>query len=110
MRLDILLAWDIDDDKYDFFFVNVHGLWFKPLNASSPQFNFYYGPGAFVGLREHEDRFDDDHDVVIGASGNFGLNMEIDRFDVFLQLTPRLSLTPNTDFDMGGGLGLRFFF
>lgn len=110
LRLDILLAWDINDDKHDFFFVNVHGLWFKPLNTSSPQFNFYYGPGAFIGLREYRGRFDDDDEVVIGASGNFGLNMEIERFDIFLQATPRLSLIPDTDFDMGGGLGLRFFF
>lgn len=113
MRLDILFAWDFDDNDHDFFFVNVHGLFFKPLSAN-PKFNFYYGPGAYIGVRDrHRDRppFDDDDDkTVLGFSGNFGLNVEIDRFDIFLQLTPRLDLIPDTDFDIGGGLGARFFF
>lgn len=113
MRLDILFAWDFDDDDRDFFFVNVHGLFFKPLSAS-PKFNFYYGPGAYIGVRDRKrDRppFDDDDDkTVLGVSGNFGINVEIERFDIFLQLTPRLDLVPDTDFDIGGGLGARFFF
>ncbi len=108
MRLDILFAWDFDDDDRDFFFVNVHGLFFKPLNAS-PKMNFFYGPGAYVGIRDDNNKGDDD-DTVAGLSGNFGLNLEIDRFDIFLQLTPRLDLIPDTDFDIGGGLGARFFF
>lgn len=109
MRLDILFAWDFDDDDRDFFFVNVHGLFFKPLNAS-PKLNFFYGPGAYVGARDHDNNKDNDTDTVLGFSGNFGLNVEIDRFDIFLQLTPRLDLIPDTDFDIGGGLGARFFF
>ena len=108
MRLDILFAWDFDDDDRDFFFVNVHGLFFKPLSAS-PRFNFCYGPGAYIGIRD-DNRRDRDNDTVLGFSGNFGLNMEIERFDIFLQLTPRLDIVPSTDFDMGGGLGARFFF
>jgi hypothetical protein len=110
MRLDILFAWDFDDDDdRDFFFVNVHGLFFKPLSAS-PKFNFYYGPGLYVGVRDDNQGNDNDDDVVLGLSGNFGLNVEIDRFDIFLQLTPRLDLVPDTGFDIGGGLGARFFF
>lgn len=108
MRLDLLFAWDFDDDDRDFFFVNVHGLFFKPLSAS-PRFNFYYGPGAYIGVRDHNRR-DRDDDTVLGFSGNFGINVEIERFDIFLQLTPRLDLVPDTDFDIGGGLGARFFF
>lgn len=111
MRLDILFAWDFDDDDRDFFFVNVHGLWFKPL-SSSPAFNFYYGPGAFIGIRDNDGHGnnDNDDDAVFGVSGNFGINYEFDRFDIFLQLTPRLELISETDFDIGGGLGMRFFF
>jgi hypothetical protein len=109
MRLDILFAWDFDDDDRDFFFVNVHGLWFKPIN-SNPTFNFYYGPGAFIGIRDNDGQGDNDEDTVFGVSGNFGINYEFDRFDIFLQLTPRLELVSDTDFDIGGGLGMRFFF
>ncbi|MBV6441415.1 MAG: hypothetical protein DYG98_03140 [Haliscomenobacteraceae bacterium CHB4] len=111
MRLDILFAWDFNDhdDDRDFFFVNVHGLWFKPIGGSEP-FNFYYGPGAFIGVRERNRKNDDDDETVLGASGNFGINYEFPRVDIFLQLTPRLELISDTDFDIGGGLGVRFFF
>jgi hypothetical protein len=109
MHLDILLAWDLDDDDRDFFFVNVHGLWFKPLGGSAP-FNFYYGPGAFAGVRERRPKFDEDDETVLGVSGNFGINYEFSRADIFLQLTPRMELISETDFDIGGGIGARFFF
>ncbi|MBK8196017.1 MAG: hypothetical protein IPK76_23540 [Lewinellaceae bacterium] len=110
MRTDILFAWDLGNDDHDFFFVNVHGLWFKRL-ATKEAFNFYYGPGAFVGFRERNRKKDNnDNDVVVGFSGNFGLNYEFSRFDIFLQITPRLAILPGTDFEAGGGLGMRFFF
>lgn len=110
MHTDILFAWDLGDDDHDFFFVNVHGLWFKRL-ATTEAFNFYYGPGAFVGFRDHNRKKDNnDNEVVVGFSGNFGLNYEFSRFDIFLQVTPRLTILPGTDFDGGGGLGMRFFF
>ena len=38
------------------------------------------------------------------------LNYEFSRLDIFIQITPRLSIAPNTDFEGGGGLGMRFFF
>ena len=107
MRPDILFAWDVDDDDHDFFFVNVHGLWFKRLGTKEP-FNFFYGPGAFAGVRDYK-RKEEKNRTVIGFSGNFGLNYEFSRLDIFIQLTPRLSIMPGTDFDAGGGLGLRFF-
>ena len=107
MRPDILLAWDVNDDARNFFFINVHGLWFKRLATKEP-FNFYYGPGAFAGVRDRRKK-ENDNETVIGFSGNFGLNYEFSRLDIFVQLTPRLSVMPGTDFDMGGGLGLRFW-
>jgi hypothetical protein len=101
MRPDVLFAYDLDD----FLFVNLHGLWFKRI-ANTVPLNFYYGPGAFVGWYN---RKRDYRRPVVGFSGNFGLNYEFSRLDLFLQLTPRLPVLPATDFDMGGGLGLRFF-
>lgn len=105
MSFDALLAWDLDD----FFFINVHGLWHKNLNAS-PNFNFFYGPGAFVGFIERNRRFDGDDEVRLGISGSFGLNYFVDRFEIYLQVTPRLAVIESTDADVGGGLGVRFYF
>jgi hypothetical protein len=97
---ELLGAWDLDD----FFFLNLHMLFERPLPESP--LNFYYGPGAFIGV--HERRRDDD--LVLGISGNFGLNFFTERFEVFLHLTPRLNLVPNTNGRIGGGVGIRYYF
>ena len=104
MSPDILLAWDLND----FFFVNVHGIWEKPI---SNNFNFFYGPGLFLGFREHHNNklFDDDDELNLGVSGTIGLNYYVDRFEIYLRLTPRLLVIDRTDGDVGGGLGFRFY-
>ena len=93
---DGLAAWDLDD----FVFVNVHGLYERRFETSP--LNYYFGPGAFLGLRG-------DGALGLGASGTGGFNYFAERFEVYIQLTPRLNLLPRTDFDLGGGLGLRFY-
>lgn len=108
MSFDALLAWDLDD----FLFVNVHGLWEKRMAGLAP-LNVYYGPGAFIGIIDRgPKRFfnDSDEEVALGISGTVGLNYYIDQFEIYLQLTPRLQLIEETDADVGGGLGFRFFF
>lgn len=105
MYTDILFAWDLDD----FFFVNVHGLWDQHLDARQ-RLHVYYGPGAFLGVRDRKRGEDfDRNNPVVGLSGNLGLNLVFGRAELFGQVTPRLSLTPGTDFNLGGGVGMRFF-
>jgi hypothetical protein len=107
MAVDIFAAWDLDD----FFFINVHGLWETPI-GSSPV-NVFYGPGAFIGVSDHyrdrpfRRRYDE---VLAGISGTIGINYYIQRFEIFLQLTPRLALIERTEGDFGGGIGFRFYF
>ncbi len=101
---DILFAYHFDN----FFFLNVHGLWNTHLD-SGEHFHLYYGPGAFVGIRTYKPEAIHD-DVAAGLSANFGLNLVVSRVEFFGQVTPRLEVTPATDLDIGGGVGLRFFF
>jgi hypothetical protein len=104
LNYDILAAWDFDD----YFFVNLHGLWEQSL-APAPQLNYFYGPGIFMGFRDRG-RWEDD-DVYLGLSGTLGLNVYIQqRLEIYGQVTPRLALVPDTDGDVGGGIGLRFYF
>lgn len=98
--LDFLAAWDLDN----FFFLNVHALYERRLEAEQEVYLFY-GPGAFIGF--YGDGADDD--VALGISGTFGVGLLVDRFELFAQVTPRLSLLPGTDGDVGGGLGLRYY-
>lgn len=101
---EFLLWWDTDDD-FDHFAANIHALFDRPLSGAPVK--FYYGPGFFIGFF---DRHRDDTDVYAGISGQFGLSFDIDRFEIFGHLTPRLVLAPDTDGDLGGGIGARFYF
>lgn len=99
---DFLAAWDLDR----FFFLNIHGLLERHIGQTQG-LHLFYGPGAFIGIR---DRDPGDDDVVVGISGSVGLGYVLDRLEFFGQLTPRLALVPDTDGDIGGGVGLRFYF
>lgn len=101
---DFLVAWDLDD----FLFLNVHGLYERRIDTTEGDFRFFYGPGGFIGFLDRPAGQDDD--VVLGISGTFGLGFYIEQFEIFGQLTPRLALIPDTDGDLGGGLGVRFYF
>ena len=100
--VDILAAWDLND----YLFVNVHALYHKPVGGSG-NVNFFYGPGAFIAFYERG-RYEDY--LGVGISGNFGINVFFDQFELFGQITPRLQVIENTNGDLGGGIGLRFYF
>jgi hypothetical protein len=38
------------------------------------------------------------------------LNVIIERFEIYAQITPRISVVPDTEGDVGGGVGLRYYF
>jgi hypothetical protein len=100
---DVLAAWDLDD----FFFLNVHAQFNQPINAENVDgLEWFIGPGAYVGVI---DRVEDE--AVLGISARGGLNYVLDRrFEFFVHLTPRFDLVPETDADVGGGVGFRYYF
>jgi hypothetical protein len=103
MSYEFLAAWESDD----FFFLNAHGLFDQHVGRRQ-NVHFFYGPGVFLGLRDRGN--DEDDETVAGISGRVGLGFLINQFEIYGQLTPRLSLTPNTNGDIGGGLGFRYYF
>jgi len=100
LAYEFLAAWDLDR----FFFLNGHVLYERPI-PDSP-LHYYFGPGVILGI---SDDGPDDAELVIGISGQVGVNFFVERFEVFLHLTPRLSIIPDTDGDFGGGIGLRYY-
>ncbi|NBC19067.1 MAG: hypothetical protein GVY18_17330 [Bacteroidetes bacterium] len=111
LAYDFLAAWDLSDD---FFFLNVHGVYERSLGDTP--LGFYYGPGLLLGIDEGDDDDDrpgrggDENEVVLGLSGTFGFNFFIERFELFGRITPRLLLVPATEGDIGGGIGVRYYF
>jgi hypothetical protein len=103
MSWDFLAAWDVDD----FFFLNVHGLYYRDIGQRN-DVHLFYGPGAFIGIRDRGR--DEDDDVVVGISGTIGIGIMVEQFQIFASVTPRLSLIPGTDGDVGAGVGVRYYF
>lgn len=102
---DFLAAWDLDD----FFFLNVHALFEDDLDADGidPDLEWYIGPGGFIGILDTPG----DDESLIGASGTIGLAMIFNnQVELYGQITPRITLIPDTDGDFGGGIGLRYYF
>ena len=66
---------------------------------------YYFGVGGRVLLHEGDDSR-------IGVRVPLGLNYltEDRRFDFFIEVAPVIDLVPDTDFDISGGLGARFYF
>lgn len=96
---DLLAAFDFDSDAI---FFNAHRVWERPAGFA-PSVRFFHGPGLFAGTGPGDD-------AAFGLSYTAGLGLPFDRLEAFLQLTPRLRVIPDTDFDLGGGLGLRYYF
>lgn len=104
---DFLAAWDLDD----FFFLNGHALFEHDIAAENIEqdLEWFIGPGAYVGVIDQPSPADDD--ITLGISGSLGLNLVIDRrFEIYGQVTPRIDLIPDTDGDIGGGFGFRYYF
>lgn len=102
---DFLAAWDLDD----FFFLNAHALFEDNLDADGidPELEWYIGPGGFIGVSDTPG----DDEALIGASGTIGLTMIFNnRVELYGQITPRITLIPETDGEFGGGIGLRYYF
>lgn len=102
---DLGLAWSLG--RYDA--VNIHGdyLWhnYNTFNeVDEGTLPLYYGVGARL-------TFDENDDAVIGARVPVGINylFEDSPIGLFLEVVPVLNLAPTTDFDVDGGLGVRFY-
>ncbi|TYP93972.1 hypothetical protein LX73_1689 [Fodinibius salinus] len=101
---DLGLAWSLG--RYDA--INIHGdyLWhnyniFSDVNSGS--LPVYFGIGGRVILA--------DNDALIGARIPVGINylFEDSPIGLFLEVAPVFNIAPATDFDVDGGIGVRFY-
>lgn len=93
--LDFSMSWTADDVVL----WTVHMLTHRTI-PDSP-LSFFIGPGAAVGLR--------DSHFFWGLSSNVGIFFEKKRFEVFLQISPRLVIVPELLGEFGSAVGLRYY-
>jgi len=104
--LEFALAWSLSDDNE----LHIQGdyLWHKydliDLD-NGDEMPLFFGVGGRVELR-------DDRDDVVGIRFPIGLDYIFTEypFDIFFELVPILDVAPETDFDLEGAIGARFWF
>ncbi|HEX9252617.1 MAG TPA: hypothetical protein VF870_10265 [Ignavibacteriaceae bacterium] len=99
---DFASAWSFKGDGN--LLVQADYVWHNSVTrASSGKLMFYYGLGGRVIFQD---------DPLVGARIPVGLDYQFTTapIDIFIEIVPILDLIPSTDFDLGGGLGVRFWF
>jgi len=109
---DFALAWSFNKYHHDNDYHNdgsvllqADYVWhfFNAISVSSGKLPIYVGVGARV---------------VLADNPNFGVRIPVGidylfanaPIDIFLELVPILDLSPSTDFGIGGGIGIRYWF
>ncbi len=83
--------------------MHIHGDYLFHHRIEDPDLDFYYGLGARLLMRD---------DAALGIRIPLGIQYNIPdtNLSAFFELAPMLNLAPATDFDLNGGLGIRYFF
>ena len=100
--LDFAAAWSFKGDGH--LLLQADYVWHSPLTrTSSGKLNLYYGIGGRVIFQD---------DPLVGARIPVGLDYKFTSapVDIFAELVPILDLAPSTNFNLGGGIGVRFWF
>ena len=99
------IAWSLSSDnnvhlQAEYLYHN-----YSLIQVSKGQLPFFFGLGGRVVIRENADD-------LVGIRIPVGLSYEFDGgiFDVFGELVPILDLVPDTDFELEGAIGARFWF
>lgn len=103
------IAWSIDD------YFHVHcDYWFHQAGLVK-QLDWFIGGGvkikAFDDHDEGRNHDDDHHSTAIGVRVPVGLQyFVVPKVEIFGEIVPGIYLFPDTDFDMDGGIGARYYF
>jgi hypothetical protein len=101
--IDAVLAWRLGQNEY----VLVHAdyLWIKPKLVGPREFtaDFYYGVGAILALPK------DDVAAALRLPAGLSHKFSDPNLEVFTELAIAFTLVPETDFDIVGGVGLRWW-
>jgi len=101
---DAAVSWSLKDDDEDLY---LHGdfLWhnYRLIDESSGLLPVYYGIGGRVVLA---------HDTRLGARAPVGISWLFDNtpLDLFIELAAVLDIIPDMEFDVNGGIGIRYIF
>lgn len=100
--IDFGAAWSFKDDGH--LLLQGDYVWHSYVDQTSTgKAAFYYGIGGRIIFSD---------DPLIGARVPLGLDYRFNEapIDIFAEIVPILDLAPSTNFNLGGGIGVRFWF
>ncbi len=107
LAIDAIVAWSFVDDSltlvgdviYDFFDI--------PVNTSKVTVPFYAGAGARIGFNAGKN-----DKTKVGIRIPVGVAVQWTQYpiEVFIEAGPGIEVAPETEFDISGGIGARFYF
>lgn len=97
--IDGAVAWSLG--RHDKIHVHADYLWHDQLSVDKGSLTFYYGIGARAILAD---------DARFGPRIPIGLEFIVpnNRISMFIEVAPVFDLIPATDFDVNGGIGVRY--
>jgi len=97
------MAWSFAGNGHLHIHVDYERHSFKLINVEKGKLPVYYGIGAKIVFQD---------DPVFGARIPLGINYIFDDapLDLFAEIVPGMELIPETEFDLAGGVGIRYFF
>jgi hypothetical protein len=102
--MDAVTGWSLDQGDL---YIHCDHLWHRVIEDEEigGDVPVYYGIGARLLLR-------DDEDSKVGIRIPVGLAYPLadGRFDVFVEIAPIFNFVPDTEFDLSGGVGARYYF
>lgn len=100
--IDAGVAWSISNN-----WLHIHADYlrhsFDLIDVDKGRLPLYFGLGAKIGFG---------NDIMIAARVPVGLDYLFDGspFDIFVEIVPGFVILPDTKFDIGGGIGARYWF
>lgn len=106
------LAWSLEGDNElhvqgDYLYHN-----YDLIDVDQGELPLYFGIGGRIKINDGKDRNGNDREDNVGIRFPVGLDyiFESAPFDIFMEIVPILDLAPDTDFDLNGAIGGRFWF
>ena len=107
--IDAIASWSFVDDAIVIIGDLTYDILDIPVDVQAFTLPFYIGAGAKVGFIE---KGNDDGETLVGIRGPVGVAMQFNNLpiEVFFEVAPGIELAPETEADVTGGIGIRFYF
>ena len=107
LALDGIFAWSFIDNAFTIIGDVTYDILDIPVDSSSITLPFYAGAGGKIAINAGRD---DRTEAAIHVPVGVGVQWVNHPVEVFLEVAPGIKVAPETEFDLTGGIGARYYF